>query len=228
MTVESGLITRGVTCGVLLAALVLAACKNVAAKVPLVRDPSHNRIPRSATPCLGRAMRSGSVVGACLPLTLPKWQWLCPVAARPDAQGFTVNLSNSGAHRGDQPPYSGSGAEYGRDILGNFIRPLAPFVMPPATLVTIFAGANDVNTIASALGRGAGEPIRSGYINTQVSHWCRLCDADQHRSRTRAGRALVVLNLPNMAGMPRNASAAVNTRRARNVVGRHEEESDQS
>ena len=43
-----------------------------------------------------------------------------------------------------------------------------PFVQPNATVVTIFAGINEVNTITAALGGGAGGNDTNGYIDAQV------------------------------------------------------------
>ena len=43
-----------------------------------------------------------------------------------------------------------------------------PFVQPNATVVTIFAGINEVNTITAALGGGAGGSDPNGYIDAQV------------------------------------------------------------
>ena len=42
------------------------------------------------------------------------------------------------------------GHQYNRQILGNFIDQEMPFVRRDTTLVTIFAGGNEVNTITAA------------------------------------------------------------------------------
>ena len=82
------------------------------------------------------------------------------------------------------------GAQYGREILGNFIDQEIPFIMPNATLVTIFAGGNDVNTITSALGGGAGGADRVGYINSQVTAFGQdFADTAPSGPRPRALRA---------------------------------------
>jgi lysophospholipase L1-like esterase len=138
-----------------------------------------------------------------------------PVAARDlRARGFTVNVQNLAVPTGViSRRIQDLGAQNGRDILGNFIQNLAPFVgvpfgQTPASLVTIFAGANDVNTITAALGNGAGGTDQIGYINSQIAAF----GADYAtlltiiRGRAPAGR-LVILNLPNMAGMPFLAGA---------------------
>ena len=53
-------------------------------------------------------------------------------------------------------PFQDLGRQYGKEIFGNFIEGEMPFIPADATLVTIFAGANDVNVITAALGGGAG------------------------------------------------------------------------
>jgi lysophospholipase L1-like esterase len=84
-----------------------------------------------------------------------------------------------------------------------------------STLITIFGGANDVNVVTSAMGRGAGASDQIGYINTQV----RAFGADYATLlslvRTRAPSArIVALNLPNMGAMPFVAGATAQQRQA--------------
>ena len=71
----------------------------MAAKVPLVRVPSHNQAPRSWYTAIGAsdAIGFGSSV-PCLPLTdCPQGRGYVQVATRDlRAQGFTVNLTNLG------------------------------------------------------------------------------------------------------------------------------------
>ena len=96
------------------------------------------------------------------------------------------------------------GNRAGIGINNNFLRDEAPFVPPDTTLVTVFAGGNDANTLATALDRGAaggGDP--NAFIDAQVAAF-----AEDYaeligivRSRAPATR-IVVLNLPNFAGLP--------------------------
>ena len=63
------------------------------------------------------------------------------------------------------------GSQYGRTTTGNFIQSQLPFVHANTTLVTIFAGGNDVDTIIAALGGGAGgtdQTSQMAYINSQI------------------------------------------------------------
>jgi hypothetical protein len=84
------------------------------------------------------------------------------------SQGFTVTSRNLGLptaviSRGFQT----LGQQNGRTIEANFIEQEMPFVLPGSTLVTIFAGVNEINTITSALGAGAGGSDPNGSIETQ-------------------------------------------------------------
>jgi len=90
-----------------------------------------------------------------------------------------------------------------------------PFVQPNATIVTIFAGLNEINTITAALGAGAGGSDPNGFIDAQV----RAFGTDYSTLRTgiaaRAGSPrLVILNLPNPAGMPYLSGASLAQRQA--------------
>lgn len=94
-----------------------------------------------------------------------------------------------------------------------------PFVHTNSTLVTIFAGANDVDTIIAALGGGAGGADQTAYINSQIDAFGQEFATliDQLRDRAPSAR-VVVLNLPNMAGMPRHAGALIQHRRAEQML----------
>src|SRR6185295_5151606 len=92
------------------------------------------------------------------------------VAARQlRAQGFTVTLMNLGVPTSViGRDFQTLGQQYGRTIAGNFIDQEMPFIVTSTTLVTIFAGGNEVNTITTALGSGAGGSDPLGYIDNQV------------------------------------------------------------
>ncbi len=92
---------------------------------------------------------------------------------------------------------------YGRGVPGNFIDDEAPFVPKTTTLMTIFAGANDTNAIATAVAGGAGGGDPDGYIDAQIRAFGSDYTAFLGIVRQRApGAKLVVANLPNLAGMP--------------------------
>lgn len=95
------------------------------------------------------------------------------------------------------------GRRVGRTYPGNFITNQAPFTKPDSTVVTIFAGGNDANTIGQVVqAQLAGDDVR-GFIDQQVRQW-----GDDLASLVRAVRLkapntkVVILNLPNLAGAP--------------------------
>jgi lysophospholipase L1-like esterase len=94
------------------------------------------------------------------------------------------------------------GNAMGRGIVANFIDGEMPFIDRNATLVTVFAGGNDVNTIGAALrGRPASE--RAAFALTQIDHFGRDFAALVTGLGARATSAqIVVLNLPNLARLP--------------------------
>ena len=62
------------------------------------------------------------------------------------------------------------GNAVGIGINNNFLQHEAPFVPPSTTIVTIFAGANDANTLATAIDRGAaGGTNPNEYIDRQIA-----------------------------------------------------------
>jgi len=132
------------------------------------------------------------------------------------AKGFTVNLSNLGIPTAViGRDFQDLAVKYGRLVATNFIDSEAPFVSSATTLVTIFAGANDVNTVTSALGQGAGLPDQAGYITAQVKAF-----GDDYATllkiiRDRAPSArIIAINLPNMAAMPFLTGASLPQRQA--------------
>ena len=136
------------------------------------------------------------------------------------ARGFTVNLNNVGfpAHVLSRR-LQDLGTQYGRTMTGNVLQEQGPFVMADTTLVTIFAGANDVDTIVAALGDGAGGSDRTAYANSQIDSFGQEFATLINMVRDRASAArIVVFNLPNMAGMPRNAGVSLQQRRAQQLL----------
>jgi lysophospholipase L1-like esterase len=106
------------------------------------------------------------------------------------------------------------GAAIGRPIDGNMIERMMPFVPRNSTLVTVFAGGNDANAIGEAVARGQGGTDPAAYITTQVGNFGRDIRALYSGIRERAPSArIVVLNLPNMAGLPYSASLTVAQKR---------------
>ena len=155
----------------------------------------------------------------CLPFVVdcPNGTGYAFVAARQlRAQNYTVTVTNHGIPTAViSRAFQDLGQQYGKEIAGNFIEHEMPFVRADSTLVTIFAGANDVNVITAALGGGAGSGDRSAYIDQQVRNFGNDYTTLLSGIRTVAGSArVIVLNLPNIAGMPFRARSSLPERQA--------------
>jgi len=148
----------------------------------------------------------------CVPFTdCPNGMGYVQMATRRlTTQGFTVNLSNLGIPTAViGPDFQTLGQQNGRVIAANFIDHEAPFVRT-STTITIFAGVNEVNTITSALGAGAGGADPLGYVDRQVrafgTDYATLIAA----LRAAAGQPrLIILNVPNTGAMPFLAGASL-------------------
>ena len=107
----------------------------------------------------------------------------------------------------------------GRDIPANFIDRELPFVPSNATLVTIFGGGNDTNALAEAIDKGvAGNDLR-GYIAAQVRAFGADYDRLVRGVRSRAPEAfIIVVNVPNMAGLPYAAAYSVSRRQVLQAI----------
>ena len=161
----------------------------------------------------------------CIPFTeCPDGRGYVQVATRElKARGFTVSLTNLGfPAQVLSRRLQDLGTRYGRTIPGNILELQAPFVVASTTFVTIFTGANDVDTIVAALGGGAGgsdQSSQTAYIDSQIDAFGQDFAALLNTVRDRAPSArIVVMNLPNMAGMPRNVGGSLQKRRAEQML----------
>ena len=139
------------------------------------------------------------------------------VAARQlRSQGFTVNVNSLGIPTAViSRTFQDLGAQNGRTIAGNLLEGEMPFVSRSANVVTIFIGANDVNTITAALGNGAGGSDPNGYIDQKVATFASDMTTLLNGIRARATSArIIVINLPNLAGLPYLASASIAQKQA--------------
>jgi lysophospholipase L1-like esterase len=154
----------------------------------------------------------------CAPLAdCPNGMGYVPVTARLlTTRGFTVKVTNLGIPTSViGRDFAQLGAQYGRTIAGTFIEQEVPLLPRDTTIVTIFAGGNEVNTITAALGGGAGGADPFGFIDNQVkafgADYATLIDAVRARaSQTR----IVILNLPNLSGLPFLAGASLAQKQA--------------
>jgi lysophospholipase L1-like esterase len=142
-----------------------------------------------------------------------------PVAVRQlRSRGYTVNHLNLGvATFVIGRDFQALGQQYNHFIAGNFIEQEMPFVQTTATVVTIFAGINEINVVTAALGAGAGGSDPNGYIDTQVrafgTDYATLLSGIKARVAAGAPR-IVALNVPNPAGLPYLAGVSLAQRQA--------------
>jgi lysophospholipase L1-like esterase len=140
-----------------------------------------------------------------------------PVTVRAlKAQGYTVVNRNLGIPTtviGSD--FANLGAKYGRVIVGNMLENEVPFIQTDATVVTVFAGVNEINTITAALGGGEGGFDPNGFIDNQVKAFGTDYAALMAGIRDRAGSSrIIILNVPNSAGLPFLAGASLAQRQA--------------
>lgn len=147
----------------------------------------------------------------------PNGMGYAQIAARQlSAQGYSVSLQNLGIPASViGPGFQALGQQYGRTIGGNFLVQEMPFVRANATLVTIAAGSNEINTITAALGAGAGGSDPAGYIDAQVSAFGNdyTTLVDGVRARAPSAR-IIVVNVPNLAAFPFLVGATLSQRQA--------------
>ncbi len=90
-----------------------------------------------------------------------------------------------------------------------------PFIATGTTVVTIFAGINEINAITAALGGGAAGSDPNGYIDNQVRAFGSDYSLLMSGIRSKAsGARIVILNVPNAAGLPYLAGASAAQRQA--------------
>jgi lysophospholipase L1-like esterase len=185
-------------------AMVMAACNSKSPTGPSPNEPQPNMVSYTA-------------VGASDAIAIGASHECFPFAACPDGTGYVqvtkrrlegsgktvtlLNLGIPGSVLG--PDIEAIGNSLGRGIPGNFLEREAPFVARDSTLVTIFAGGNDANTIASALEAGLGNSDPVAYGNTLTNGFGRDLNSLVSTIKGRAsGAKIIALNLPNMAGLP--------------------------
>lgn len=141
----------------------------------------------------------------CVPFApCPDGTGYVPIIARRLATGRTVTLTNLGIPAAVlSPRIQTLGQSVGRSIPANFISHELPLVPTTATVVTIFAGGNDVNAIGTAVDRGAAGGDMTGYIASQVRMFGDELNTLIRGIRERAPAArIVIANLPNLGRLP--------------------------
>ena len=131
------------------------------------------------------------------------------------SEGYSVTLTNLGIPTAViGPGLMALGRSLNRTIVGNFIQDEMPFVTSGSTLVTIFAGGNDVLTISAALNSGLGANNPNAYIDDRVREFSADFATLLSGIRQRASPRIVILNLPNLGGLPYLANATLAQRQA--------------
>jgi len=188
-------------------------------------DPTAPSPPTTASPIRYAAVGASDVWGVgssapCLVLfgDCPESKgYVFVAAAQLRAQGYTVTVTNHGIPTATiSQSFQQLGLQYGHTIVGNLLDGELPFVPRESTVVTIFAGGNDVNVITAALGGGAGAANQTAFIDQQVQNFTRDFTAlvDGLRDRIGASGRVIALNLPNLARLPYRASAPRQEREA--------------
>jgi len=154
----------------------------------------------------------------CVPFTeCPGGMGYVPVTVRAlQSKSYTVKLMNLGIPTAVVGrDVQNLGAQYGREIFGNFVDNEMPFVPKDSTVTTVFGGVNDVITLVSALGQGAGGGNPRAFIDAQVRAFTSSYASLISGIRARApGTRIVALNLPNVGALPYFAGGALDQRRA--------------
>jgi lysophospholipase L1-like esterase len=128
-----------------------------------------------------------------------------PVLARRLGQsGATVTLTNLGIPgavvNAEMLTLS---ASVGGGAPADMVRTSLPLVPASSTVVTVFAGGNDANAIASAVQAGLAGANAATYVDSQVAVFGTGFQALIDGIRSRApGARLLVVNLPNLAALP--------------------------
>jgi lysophospholipase L1-like esterase len=134
--------------------------------------------------------------------------------------GKTVTLQNlgvPGAVLG--PTVQALAPQMNYTIPVNFVENELPFVKSDSTLVTIFAGGNDANTIGSAVRAGLGGSNPEAWANNQIATFGNDMKTLVAGIKAKAPNArIVILNLPNLAAMPYSAGLNTTEKRALQTI----------
>ena len=200
---------------------VLAGCSKLGSDSPTAPTPP----PASGSTIVYSAIGASDANGVgssvlCVPFTdCPNGLGYVPVTVRQlRAQGHTVNHLNLGIPTAViGRDFQTLAQQFDHFVAGNFIEQEMPFVQTTATVVTIFAGINEINVTTDALGGGAGRSDPNAYIDAQV----RAFGADYStllagiKARVASGTPrIVALNVPNAAGLPYLAGRPLAQRQA--------------
>jgi lysophospholipase L1-like esterase len=201
--------------GLLGLCLTLTACHDSKSPTEPTPPPATNEVFYTAVGASDGIGYGGSA--PCVPFTdCPNGTgYVQTVARRLKDTGKVVTLMNLSIPGAVLSPGIESIAQtIGRGVPGNFIDREAPFVPRNTTLVTLFAGGNDINTIAEAVVRGQGGTDPNAYVTTQIKNFGSDLKSLIGKIRERApGTRIIALNLPNFAGLPLAANITPESKR---------------
>jgi lysophospholipase L1-like esterase len=138
-------------------------------------------------------------------------------AAQLRTQGRSVTVNHLGLPTATiSRRFMDLGNQYNHPVFANFMDSEVPFIPRESTVVTIFAGGNEVNVITASLGAGAGSSNQTAYIDTQVQNFAAdyVTLVATIRERVGDSAGIIALNLPNLSRMPFVASAPLPQRQA--------------
>lgn len=137
-----------------------------------------------------------------------------------DHPTVTMNLLNMGipgAVLG--PTIMNLGNSLGLKIPANFLDSELPFIQTNGSLVTVFAGGNDARTVGSALQAGLAGSNVNEYIANQASQFGADLNTLIQGIRAKSPQALIViLNLPNLSGVPFASGDSLTDKRALQAI----------
>jgi len=205
--------------------IVVSGC-NLVEKVRSPTAPSPVGPPAATAPVRYTAIGASDAIGigatvVCVPFAeCENGTGYVPVLARQLRAAREVTLLNLGIPASVlSPAIHQIARQYGREIPANFVDREMPFVASNSTLVTILGGPNDVNALADAIERGAAGSDLRGYIDTQVRAFGADYDRLVRGVRDRATEAfIIVLNVPNLAGLPYAATYSLQRRQVLQAV----------
>lgn len=182
-----------------------AACGMISKNSPTNPDPPALNAVNYTAIGASDASGYGSSV-PCIPFTdCPDGTGYVQTVARDfKTAGKSVTLLNLGVPGTVLSPETQAiGNQLNHGIISNFITGQLPFVQTDATLVTIFAGGNDANTIGDAIKAGLAGTDAASYVPNQITKFGKDMQTLVAGIKTRAPYAkVVILNLPNLAGLP--------------------------
>ena len=130
------------------------------------------------------------------------------IQRRLTSSGKTVDMTNLGIPGAVLSPHVWAlGLSYGRAIDSRtIVGSELPVVARDSTVVTIFTGANDANTVGGAVLAGLGGSNINAFITSETQSFARDLKTLVAGIKDRAPQTKIVfLNLPNLAGLPYTA-----------------------